>query len=65
MKYLKTFEAFFTTKPSGEGSGLGLHIISKILEKHRGALSLYSEPGKTQFVIHIPSLIKDPSIQNK
>jgi signal transduction histidine kinase len=61
----KIFDAFFTTKPSGEGSGLGLHIISKILEKHKGALSLYSEPGKTQFVIHIPSLEQDPSIHNK
>lgn len=50
----KIFEAFFTTKPVGEGSGLGLHIIGKILEKHRGALVLESMPGKTKFTILIP-----------
>jgi signal transduction histidine kinase len=59
----KIFEAFFTTKPMGEGSGLGLHIISKILEKHKGALNLLSEPGKTKFVIHIPSLEQDFSMK--
>ena len=50
----KIFEAFFTTKPAGEGSGLGLHIIGKILEKHNGMLSLESQPGKTKFSIFLP-----------
>ncbi len=50
----KIFTAFFTTKPVGEGSGLGLHIIGKILEKHKGILYLESEPGKTRFTIYIP-----------
>lgn len=50
----KIFQAFFTTKPAGEGSGLGLHIIGKILEKHQGALFLDSEPGKTRFTIFLP-----------
>ena len=50
----KIFQAFFTTKPAGEGSGLGLHIIGKILEKHQGALYLNSIPGKTRFSIVIP-----------
>jgi signal transduction histidine kinase len=50
----KIFEAFFTTKPVGEGSGLGLHIIGRILEKHKGVLELESEPGKTKFTILIP-----------
>ncbi len=53
----KIFDAFFTTKPMGEGSGLGLHIISKILEKHKGSLELFSEVGKTKFVIHIPEKV--------
>ena len=52
----KIFEAFFTTKPAGEGSGLGLHIIGKILEKHRGGLFLESKPGKTRFTIYLPNL---------
>ena len=61
----KIFDAFFTTKPMGEGSGLGLHIISKILEKHKGGLDLFSEAGKTQFVVHIPSLEQDLSMRLK
>ena len=52
----KIFQAFFTTKPAGEGSGLGLHIIGKILEKHAGALYLESEPGKTRFTVILPIL---------
>jgi predicted ATPase/signal transduction histidine kinase len=50
----KIFQAFFTTKPAGEGSGLGLHIIGKILEKHEGALYLESEPGRTRFSVLLP-----------
>jgi two-component system NtrC family sensor kinase len=50
----KIFQAFFTTKPVGEGSGLGLHIIGKILEKHKGALCLESEPGRTRFSVVLP-----------
>ncbi|NBU99511.1 MAG: ATP-binding protein, partial [Spirochaetia bacterium] len=50
----KIFQAFFTTKTAGEGSGLGLHIIGKILKKHEGALYLESEPGKTKFTIALP-----------
>jgi signal transduction histidine kinase len=52
----KIFQAFFTTKPAGEGSGLGLHIIGKILEKHAGALYLESEPGRTRFTVILPVL---------
>ena len=52
----KIFTAFFTTKPVGEGSGLGLHIIGKILEKHKGILYLDSNPGKTRFTILLPKI---------
>jgi two-component system, NtrC family, sensor kinase len=54
----KIFEAFFTTKAVGEGSGLGLHIIGKILEKHNGYLELASVPGMTKFSIKIPALVE-------
>ncbi len=54
----KIFEAFFTTKAVGEGSGLGLHIIGKILEKHNGYLELNSVPGTTKFSIKIPALVE-------
>lgn len=50
----KIFEPFFTTKPQGEGTGLGLDICRKIIEKHRGTISVESEPGRTSFLITLP-----------
>lgn len=50
----KIFQAFFTTKASGEGSGLGLHITKQIIDKHNGRIEVESEPGKTEFTITIP-----------
>ena len=51
----KIFQPFFTTKPAGEGSGLGLHIIGKILKKHEGSIHLESRVGKTRFTVRIPA----------
>ena len=42
----KIFEAFFTTKAAGEASGLGLGIVKKIIQKHRGEIEVSSEVGK-------------------
>ncbi|MBE9043654.1 GAF domain-containing protein [Pleurocapsales cyanobacterium LEGE 10410] len=50
----KIFEAFFTTKPTGEGSGLGLHICQKIIDKHQGTITVDSQPGKTKFTVWLP-----------
>jgi two-component system NtrC family sensor kinase len=50
----KIFDAFYTTKQSGEGSGLGLHICKQIIEKHKGTISVESEPGKTIFTVVLP-----------
>ncbi len=50
----KIFEAFFTTKPAGEGTGLGLDISRKIVEKHGGRIYFESEPGKTTFYVRLP-----------
>lgn len=50
----RIFEPFFTTKPAGEGSGLGLDIVRKIIEKHKGEISVESEPGRTTFTIKLP-----------
>ncbi len=50
----KVFNPFFTTKGSGEGSGLGLHITRQIVDKHKGSIELKSIPGDTQFTVTIP-----------
>ena len=50
----KIFSPFFTTKPPGEGSGLGLDIVKKIVEKHQGEIHVSSEPGSTQFTVLLP-----------
>lgn len=50
----KIFEPFFTTKSSGEGTGLGLHIVTKIVNKHGGSIGFVSEPGKTVFTVKLP-----------
>lgn len=50
----KIFKPFFTTKPQGEGSGMGLDIVNKIIDKHHGKVKLESIPGKTTFSFFIP-----------
>jgi len=50
----KVFTPFFTTKPQGEGTGLGLDISKKIIEKHQGYISVESEPGNTVFTVTLP-----------
>jgi len=52
----KLFDPFYTTKPVGKGTGLGLSISYQIIvEKHRGALTCFSEPGQgAEFYIEIP-----------
>lgn len=51
----KIFQAFFTTKKQGEGSGLGLDICRKIVEKHKGKIWVDSEPGRTTFLVWLPA----------
>ncbi|MBW4595650.1 MAG: cyclic nucleotide-binding domain-containing protein [Brasilonema angustatum HA4187-MV1] len=50
----RIFEPFFTTKGVGEGTGLGLVITYRIVEKHKGDIRLCSEPGKTRFQVVLP-----------
>src|SRR2546430_8391322 len=48
------FEPFFTTKGVGEGTGLGLDTVQRIVKKHRGSIQVNSKPGDTRFQVWLP-----------
>jgi signal transduction histidine kinase len=50
----RIFEPFFTTKAPGQGLGLGLDNAMRIVRKHRGHLSVRSEPNSTCFRVRLP-----------
>jgi signal transduction histidine kinase len=56
----RIFEPFYTTKPPGKGTGLGLHITHDIVvNRHHGYLQVKSKPGETKFKITLPKRIID------
>ena len=48
------FEPFFTTKGVGEGTGLGLDTVQRIVKKHQGSIQVTSRPGDTRFQVWLP-----------
>jgi signal transduction histidine kinase len=52
----RVFDPFVTTKPPGEGTGLGLNVSHQIVvQRHRGTITVESEPGRTRFVVRLPA----------
>ncbi len=50
----RIFEPFYTTKPPGSGTGLGLHITHNVVSRHRGRVEVRSRPGETCFEVSLP-----------
>lgn len=51
----RIFEPFFTTKGVGKGTGLGLDVTRRLLQRHDGGISVESIPGKTEFQVRLPA----------
>jgi signal transduction histidine kinase len=50
----RIFDPFFTTKAMGQGTGLGLDIVRRLVRHNEGEISVESQPGRTQFRVALP-----------
>jgi signal transduction histidine kinase len=50
----RIFDPFFSTKPAGHGTGLGLDIVRRLVLRHNGVVELDSQPGRTEFRVTLP-----------
>jgi signal transduction histidine kinase len=58
----RIFDPFFTTKEVGEGSGLGLDMVRRIVRGHYGDVRFDSRPGETRFQVRLP--LQPPKVNN-
>ncbi len=52
----RVFEPFFTTKQVGEGTGLGLELVRRVVMEHGGDVNVESAPGRTVFQVRLPAV---------
>ena len=50
----RIFDPFFSTKPVGQGTGLGLDIVRRLVRHNDGEISVESQPGRTEFRVVLP-----------
>jgi len=50
----RIFDPFFTTKKVGEGTGIGLDIVKRVVKRHKGEIKVTSAPGRTEFLVSLP-----------
>ncbi len=48
------FDPFFTTKAIGEGTGMGLEVVQRIINQHQGDITVTSKKGETIFTVCLP-----------